>query len=166
MDEYVLNLAIAFLLRDELEARGYTVYMTRETHDINISNVERAQFATDMGADITIRLHADGSDDTSVNGAFSVVPSSSNAYVGWMAAECQTLGRCVIDAYCEATGFTNRGLMVMDNMTGINWSTMPVIILEMGYMSNASDDYAMQDPATQYLMAYGIANGIDAYFGV
>ena len=51
-----------------------------------------------------------------------------------------------------------------DNMTGINWSTVPVIILEMGFMSNESDDTNMENPDFQKLMVQGIANGIDAYF--
>lgn len=38
------------------------------------------------------------------------------------------------------------------------------MILEMGFMTNESDDLRMADPAVQSQMAEGIADGIDAYF--
>lgn len=164
VSEYVLNLDIGLALRDELEARGYTVVMTRETHDVNISNMERAKFATDHGADITVRIHANGADSSSVNGALVMVPSSSNPYVSYLAGESERLGRCIIDHYCDETGLKNDGLQATDNMTGINWCTCPVVIIEMGFMTNPSDDTNMQDPAFQVKMVDGIADGIDAYY--
>ena len=48
-------------------------------------------------------------------------------------------------------------------MTGINWSQVPVIILEMGFMTNQQDDMQMADPEFQQKMAEGIANGIESY---
>ncbi|MFR8118749.1 MAG: N-acetylmuramoyl-L-alanine amidase family protein [Lachnospira sp.] len=50
-------------------------------------------------------------------------------------------------------------------MTGINWSTNPVALLELGFMTNPTDDANMQDDTYQQLMVRGIADGIDAYFG-
>ena len=163
--EYVLNLEISLKLKAELENRGYTVYMTRSTHDVNISNMERAQYATSVGADIAVRIHANGSTNSSVKGAETLVPSLANPYVSHLAKASQSLGRCIIDEYCNATGFVNRGVLASDTMTGINWSEVPVAILELGYMSNAEEDVTMQDAAVQNNMVQGIANGIDKYFG-
>ena len=72
--EYQLNLDVALKLRDELEARGYEVYMIRETNDVDISNAERAQLAAESGSDILIRIHANGSDNTSVAGTLTMAP--------------------------------------------------------------------------------------------
>ena len=49
-------------------------------------------------------------------------------------------------------------------MTGLNWSKIPVMILEMGFMTNEHDDTMMADAAFQEKMADGIAAGIEDYF--
>lgn len=165
VSEYILNLDISLKLKTELENRGYTVYMTRSVHEVNISNMERAKYASSVNADIAVRIHANGSANSSVKGAEAYVPSASNPYVSHLAADSYNLGKCIVDHYSTATGFINRGVFRNDTMTGMNWSEVPVAILEMGYMSNAEDDRAMQDPAMQSKMVQGIANGIDAYFG-
>lgn len=165
LDEYELNLQVSLLLRTELESRGYTVYMTRETHDVNISNKERAEYAASVGGDILVRIHANSSGDSSVKGALCMAPSFSNPYVSGLAKDSQRLATCVVDSYCAATGLKNRGLYIADDMSGINWAAMPVTIVEMGFMSNPGDDAQMADPEFEKLMVRGIADGIDAYFG-
>lgn len=164
--EYELTLEIGLLLREELQSRGYTVLMTRETHDVNISNMERAQMANQAGADISIRIHANSYTDSSVHGAETLAPSSSNSYAGDIAEDSQKLSQAVIHAYCEATGMNNRGVKIDDTMTGMNWSENPVTIIELGFLSNPTDDTNMQDDVYQQKMVKGIADGIDAYFGL
>lgn len=163
--EYIMNLNVSLKLKTELENRGYTVYMTRSTHDVNISNKERAEYATTVGADIAVRIHGNGSSSAGVHGAEAYAPSASNPYVAHLHKASQSLSQCIIDAYCQATGFRNRGVFASDIMTGINWSTVPVTIIELGYMSNSEEDKKMQDEVMQNNMVQGIANGIDAYFG-
>lgn len=164
--EYELTLEIGLLLKQELETRGYTVLMTRETHDVNISNMERAQMANEAGADITVRIHGNSFDDATVNGAEALAPSTSNPYVGELAEKSQNLSQAIIHAYCESTRMSNRGVKIDDTMTGINWCEMPVTIIELGFMSNTTDDTNMQDDAYQQKMVKGIADGIDVYFGL
>lgn len=166
VSEYVVNLDVSLLLRDELESRGYQVIMIRETHDVNISNSERAAIANNSGAEIFVRIHCNGVDDSSVKGALTMAPTSSNPYVGNIASECERLSQVIVDEYCAATGFKNKGIQYVDNMSGINWCTIPVTIVEMGFMTNPEDDAMLVDPNMQVKMAAGIANGIDAYFGL
>ena len=163
--EYQLNLDVSLALQSELQSRGYAVVMTRTDNDTAISNAERAEKAYQEGGDVYVRIHANGSEDTSVSGALAMVPSPENPYVAYLADDSYALGECILSAYCEETGFGNLGVQYYDNMTGINWSRIPVMILEMGFMTNESDDTSMADADMRIRMVNGIANGIDRYFG-
>ena len=162
--EYELNLEVSLALETELKERGYEVILTRRDHDTAISNAERAQMAYEEGGDIYVRIHANGSDDPSVQGALAMVPSAENPYVGDLAADSYDLADSILSHYCQTAGFENLGIQYYDNMTGINWSRLPVMILEMGFMTNEFDDLRMADDSVQEQMVQGIADGIDEYF--
>lgn len=163
--EYELNLTVALKLKEELVQRGYEVYMIRESHDVDISNAERAQMAAESGSDILLRIHANGSENSSVSGALTMAPSQANPYMeGSLVEQCQKLSKEIIEAFCEATGANNQGVYQTDEMSGLNWCTIPATIVEMGYMTNPEEDTRMQTEEYQELMVQGMANGIDRYF--
>ncbi len=163
--EYQLNLDVSLKLRDELQKRGYRVVMTREDNDTAISNSERAQLAAEEGADVFIRIHADGEEGgSSASGGRTMISTAQNPYVGELYEDSKALAECVLDGYCEATGFKKLSIIETDTMSGINWSQIPVTILEMGFMSNKHDDLYMANENNQFTMAEGIADGIDKYF--
>lgn len=162
--EYSLNLNVSLKLKQELESRGYQVVMTRTDNDTAISNKERAEYAAAQGTEIYVRIHANGADSNTVSGALGMSPSKNNPYISNLYEASNQLSWDILEAYCSVTGFTNWGVQYTDTMTGINWSTIPVTILEMGYMTNENDDRQMNDDSFQNLMASGIADGIDTYF--
>lgn len=164
--EYQLTMDISLLVKEELEKRGYDVMLTRSNNETAISNAERAQLANDSRADISVRIHANGSEDSSVSGALALAPSPKNPYISHLSEKSALLAQKVLDAYCTSTGMINQGIQMNDTMTGINWSQIPVIILEMGYMSNEHDDLQMANTNFHSQMVEGIVNGIDQYYGV
>ena len=165
--EYEVNLQVSLILEKELTSRGYKVVMTREDNDKAISNKERAEFATSEDADITVRIHANSDNSASAAGALTMAPTSANQYLDTdLIEKSNTLAECIINSYCSATGLANKGVISADNMTGTNWSTVPVAILEMGFMSNESDDMYITDTSHHKTMAKGIADGIDEYFNI
>ena len=58
----------------------------------------------------------------------------------------------------------NRGLSKRDDLTGTNWSKIPVTIVEMGFMSNPEEDQKLSDNHYQAMLAEGIADGVDRYY--
>lgn len=163
--EYRLTLQIGKKLKSELVNRGYQVVMTRTKHKVNISNKQRAVFINESGADICVRLHADGVGNASVRGASAQCSSSKSPYVSGLYKKSNKLSKEVLAAYCKKTGFRSLGTFYRDDLTGTNWSTVPTTLIELGFMTNPSDDRYMASAAGQKKMAAGLANGIDAYFG-
>ena len=162
--EYELTLAVSLKLRDELERRGYQVIMIRESNDVNISNAERAQTANSAGADAFIRVHANGSDDSGQNGILTICQTAGNPYNGDLYQACRRLSDCVLDGAVNATGAGKQSVWETDSMSGINWCRVPVTIVEMGFMTNPTEDQNMATESYQSQLAVGIADGIDAYF--
>ncbi len=164
--EYDLNLRVALLLRDELIRRGYSVVMIRETNNVDISNMERAEIANRYKADAYIRIHANSWTDAAMSGAMTISQSSSNPYPDCAAHYPQSsrLAYLVLEEFCAQTGIAKQGVREMDNMTGTNWSEVPTTIVEMGFLSNTSDDRLMATAYFRQEAAIGIANGLDAYF--
>lgn len=164
LTEYQLNLDVSKKLKIELEKRGYQIVMIRETNDVNISNRERAQLASDNDADILVRIHANGSENEKVNGILTISPTKENDYVGNMYQACYMLSEHILTQLIKRTGAQNKGITQTDSMSGINWSTIPVTIVEMGYMTNKEEDELMATEAYQNKITLGIADGIDKYF--
>ena len=161
--EYELTLQLSLKLQAELEARGYDVVMTRTTHDVDISNIERANVANDAAADAFIRVHANGSEDPSVSGALTICQTPGNPYNGDLYDACHRLSSLVLDELVAAAGCRKGYVWETDTMCGINWCRIPVTIVEVGYMTNPEEDVLLSTDEYQDKVVEGIANGIDAF---
>lgn len=159
--EYQLNLDVSLKLGKELKKRGYQVIYTRTTNNVNISNAGRAKIANNAKADAFIRIHANSSDDSGVHGAMTICQTSKNPYNASCYKQSKKLASNILDALVSSTGCRKQIVWETDTMSGINWSEVPVTIVEMGYMSNAAEDRNMAKDSYQDKIAAGIADGID-----
>lgn len=165
LPEYKLNLQVAKKLQKELVNRGYKVIMVRTKNNVRMSNVQRAKVANKYKADAFIRIHANSAGSSSVKGALTIAPASNNRYMTKANRKAsQKLSKKVLKAMCKTTGAKNRGVMYTNSMTGINWCKVPVTIVEMGFMSNPSEDRKMAKASYQKKIVKGIADGIDNFF--
>lgn len=158
--EYQVNLEVSMQLRDALEALGCEVVMARETNDVDISNVERALMMNEAACDLVLRIHCNGSTNSGANGIGLYVTKT-----GDIAEESYAAAGVLLPAMVAATGARSDGIFQRDTYSGLNWSTVPSILVEMGYMSNPEEDEKLSDPAYQQLLVQGMVDGICAYVG-
>ena len=158
--EYITVLEIALKLRDALVSQGAEVYMTRETHDVDISNQQRAKMMNELGVDLVLRIHCDGVENHSKHG-ITLYCSRSNS----IADESYRAAEAILPRVCEVTGASNNGIVQNDNYTGQNWSTVPCLMVECGFMSNPDEDILLNDESYQWLLARGLTEGVIDYIG-
>ncbi len=156
--EYKQTLRIGFQVRDALEAMGAEVYMTRTTSDVNISNVKRAKMMNELDVDLVLRLHCNAG------------PRSKRGMTVYASpvGPADTDSKRAASALCAVFKRDLRpkgGASVSINRTfsGLNWSRVPSVLIEMGYMSNPQDDRLMNKPEYQQRLAEAMAQGAVAF---
>ena len=162
--EYIFNLEISLLLKDALEAQGAEVFMTRQTNDVDISNQERARMVKEADCDIWIRIHANYSSDREKTGISMLTPKYRSVSTG-IYEQSRLLSGLVQRGVIGAAGAFDHGLSYRGDITGFNWSRIPVTLIECGYLSNAEEDLLLQSEEYKLLIVGGIVQGMIDYFG-
>lgn len=169
--EYVTNLQVGLKLKKALEALGAEVYMTRETHYVNISNQQRAKMMNRLGVDLVLRLHCNSSSSSSTQGLSLYIRSTcayANSVVNGskLLANERRLANAIFAEYPKITGCKRRKITRNNDYTGNNWSTVPCVLVEMGYNSNRAEDRLLNTPSYQNKIVKGLINGICVYKGL
>ncbi|BBI36786.1 N-acetylmuramoyl-L-alanine amidase family protein [Cohnella abietis] len=161
--EYKLTLEVALKLEKALKD-DYEVKMVRRTHDVNLSNSERAIFCNKAKADVMVRLHADGSDNAKVTGMTFFYPSLDNKYTKPISKKSMEVAEIVAQQVIKQTGAKSKGVKPRGDLTGFNWLKVPSVLIEMGFMTNKEEDVLMSKPEYQDKIVAGIKKGLDAYY--
>ena len=160
-------LGISKRLRRLLLARGYRVAMTRTGTTIHLGNgngnIARAKFCNRRHAALMVRIHADGSADTSLRGVSTLVPAWHRAWTDDIYAASLRAGRLVQKAVVTATGATSRGVVRRSDLTGFNWAEVPAVLVETGFLSNPTDSRLLHTATYQQRVARGLTNGVAAF---
>jgi N-acetylmuramoyl-L-alanine amidase len=119
------------------------------------SLAERVRLANEWPADYFISLHANANVNPAINGAEIYLYSYyTQAY--WLAQH-------IMEELIRYTGLKNNGIRINQSLYVLRRTNMPSILVEMGYLTNATDAEILRDK--QWQIAYGIYRGILDYFG-
>ena len=170
-----MNMQVGIKLKAKLEAKGYRVMMTRnefdrETLSLNQSLTNRVNMANNYGADFFISLHHNSASAASANGVevYYSVNAQDSAFGGNSASSYKTttsrnMAVAINNAIVNATGATNRGAK-SSNLFVCRNTNMPSVLVEFGFISNASEAAKCASDSYQHLSTQAIADTIAANF--
>jgi N-acetylmuramoyl-L-alanine amidase len=166
ISEASLNLDVSLRLRRLLERAGVRVVMTRtRTAGTSIGNIARARIANHAGARLFLRIHADGNESSEVRGTHILVPANQPGWTDDIYRPSRRAANLVLAELVAALGFPNRGIEEHTDFTGLNWADVPVILVEMGFMTNPVEDQALANPRTRAAVALGLCRGTLRFLG-
>ena len=161
--EHKTNMSVALLVKKELTSKGYNVILTKQDVAESKSNIERADVGNKNNADLVVRIHADSAENSSISGASMHVPAN-NEYTSSFYKISKSYGTTILNTYVDEIGIKNRGVIERNDLTGFNWSKVPVVLIEMGFLSNKEDDNFVSNTANHPKIAKAISDGIDKCF--
>lgn len=161
--EYVLTLEASLLLGEMLEKNGVQVIYTRTTHNVSISNRERAEIANHNKADLFVRIHADGAEDPNVSGFSVLTPAQNSPYTGGIYQDSLQASQMIIEAAEKNAAVKSNGVKFRSDLSGFNWSQVPSTLVEMGYMTNPTEDKNLSNKEYLTRLLTSVADGILQY---
>ncbi|MGL5514719.1 MAG: N-acetylmuramoyl-L-alanine amidase family protein [Sporomusa sp.] len=155
------NLAVSLKLRDKLVKAGARVIMTRETDRtvapagsaLTQELAARVNIAEANNTDIFISVHSNSNPNPAIDGAMTFYPSGKSS----------KLALAVQDAIIRQSGAADKGTSAATFYVLRN-TTMPSVLVEMGFVSNAREARALQDDSYRNKIAQGIFNGVVSFF--
>jgi N-acetylmuramoyl-L-alanine amidase len=161
--EAPVALAIAFRTRTILLRDGFRVAMTRTRTSYTGGNIARARFCNVRHAALMVRIHADGSTDTSQHGVKTLLPAFRRGWTDDIYVQSLKAARAVQAAVVRASGAANLGLFPRSDLTGFNWADVPAVLVETGFMTNPVEGRLLRSSSYQLKIARGIAAGAEAF---
>src|SRR5699024_1973863 len=138
-------LKASLLLQQHLEKKGFDITLTRLTHDVDISNSERAAIANELDADLFLRIHADGVESQETKGFSLLVPGTENNFTKDIYGDSQRAADAILHRVENDITLLGNGVFIRDDLSGFNWSDVPVVLVELGFMTNPEEDKLLAD---------------------
>ncbi|MBI3249436.1 MAG: N-acetylmuramoyl-L-alanine amidase [Deltaproteobacteria bacterium] len=184
--EFVFNRALALVLRDELQARGFTVLTIGEKGDVRDLY---SRPASAKGADLLLSVHHDSVQphylkDWQYSGkrhqmsdrfsGFSLFVSRSNLYPTMSLSCASSIGAALRNAGVHPSAYhaqqipgENRpfadeinGVHYFDDLVVLKTATLPAVLLEAGVIVNPADELLLSEPATRQKIAAAVASAM------
>lgn len=162
--EHTFNFDVALRLKAKLQSAGAKVIMTRNNDTAPGPCVdERGKMSAK--ADVVVSIHANGTTNPSVKGYFALVSSPPlNAAQGQPSVDlAQSIMRALAAQGFTASPHYPQGLMKRSDIAGLNYSTKPAVMMELGEMRNAQEAAVMKTEAGRERYAVALFNGLDEW---
>jgi N-acetylmuramoyl-L-alanine amidase len=162
-----LVLDVSLRLRTLLRRAGARVLMTRtRTAGASMGNVARARIANRARAALFLRVHADGAASSDARGTHTLVPALRAGWTDDVYRPSRRAAGLVQRELVRTLGFPDRGIQERSDFTGFNWADVPVILVELGFMTNPVEDRSLATSATRRRAALGLCRGALRFVGL
>jgi N-acetylmuramoyl-L-alanine amidase len=156
-----LNLEILYTIGQKYFNQDTTtlkVYYTR-TSDADISLMDRANFASKVGADLFVSLHMNAASNAPSASGSEVFYSKLNNSANSSGLTSKIMAGIILNNLYPAIGTGTRGVkeeaLVVDK-----YNTVPAVLIELGFITNSSDFSIITDEAKQELAVSSIYNSL------
>ena len=140
----------------------FVARLSRPTPDTQLGNSNssslrtRVEQARAFGADLFLSLHTNASIDESASGSEALVfRRDSVAY---------DIAGDLLEQLTLVTGLRNRGIVLRPGLYVLRRTSMPAVLVELGFITNPSDAELMYE--NPRLFAEGLYLGLRQYYGV
>jgi len=158
-----LVLIIANKVMELLDANpNITVYMTRHDNTTTVPNRQRAYFANDIGADLFVSIHANAAEyspgviNTTARGIETLysLNNAGHPFTGRQFAE-------IVQRHMTTrTGAVSRNLIYRPNVVVFRYTTMPSVLVEVGFLTNPQEAALLTTAQYQWQLARAIYDAI------
>ncbi|MFG2709369.1 N-acetylmuramoyl-L-alanine amidase [Streptomyces goshikiensis] len=173
--EAEFTLDVSRRARSLLESKGAKVVFTHDAdRPWGPCIDERARIGNEAKADAVVSVHADGV-SAGNRGFHIILPATVKggaADTSKIVGPSRDLGERIAGNFARSTGSapanylgSGTGLVVRDDLGGLNLSTRPKVFIECGNMRDAKDAAQLTSPAWRQKAAEGITNGIVGFLG-
>lgn len=154
-DNYEKQYALytARTLKNQLDLLGANVYLTRDD-DFYYALTPRSILANYLSADAFLSIHYNSEPQ---------YPSANGMNTYYLSGADQELANDVHQGLIDNTGANDRGIESSDLLV-LRLSKRPSILLELGFLSNGSEEKMIQSPDYQNDISNGIIQGLEDYF--
>lgn len=156
-----INLSVSLKLNNRLKDLGYNTIMTRD-NDTFVELKERAAIANRNQADLFISIHSNSIANPNTSGIQVLYHSKDKANV--KKEETLALAKIMMEELTKGTGAQDKGLIPRENTVVIRDTSMPSVLIELGFLTNPEEAKLLKDEDYQNLLVESIIKGIEKYF--
>lgn len=150
--EKEITLKTAELLKTKLRQAGAEVYLTRES-DVYVGLHKRVSLAHQLAADAFISIHYDATEDRTISGFTTYYFHSYQ----------ESLAQFVHDGLSDQIKLRDRGVQ-QGNYLVLRENKQNAILVELGYLSNPSEEKLINTDLFREQATMGIYEGVLQYF--